>query len=76
MWRLLHAASTYATQASEHTGAQALELFVEAAAHADAARRSLRGDFCDVISVDDRQLVESWLTGVRNELVRHLAGLA
>lgn len=76
MWRLLRGAEMQAAEAVQLTGADALELFADAANHIHAVERSLRGEFCDTITDADEATVAYWLAITRKTVLHFLADLA
>jgi hypothetical protein len=76
MWRLLSDAEMQAAEAAQLTGADALELFADAANHIYAVERCLRGAFGDTITDADEATVTDWLTSTRMTVLHFLADLA
>jgi hypothetical protein len=76
MWRLLSNAEMQAAEAAQLTGADALELFADAANHIYAAERSLRGDFGDTITDAEEASVTYELAMTRKTVLHFLANLA
>jgi hypothetical protein len=76
MWRLLSNGEMQAAEAAQLTGADALELFADAANHIYAVERSLRGEFGDTMTDADQATVTHWLTSTRMTVLHLLADLA
>ena len=76
MWRLLSNAEMQAAEAAQLTGADALELFADAASHIYAVERCLRGAFGDILTDADEATVTDWLTSTRMTVLHLLADLA